>query len=250
MPSIIVTGAGSGIGAATCRQLAKQGTDLIIHTGQREQAVQALAQECHQLNHSIRILIVTGDLSLPVTSERLVSAAVRQGGLCGLVANAGFSDGTSLLNLADEQLMQSLQPMLFAFLRLARLAQPALKANGGGGIVAVSSFVAHRYQLAPSTCAATAATKSSIEALVKAAAVEMAADGITVNAVAPGFVNKDNPLRKAAFSPDLMKAMLEKIPMKRLCVPTDIAAAIVFFLSESARMITGQVLSVDGGLTL
>jgi len=245
MSSVVVTGAGSGIGAATCRRLASQGIDLVIHTGSHREAAEAVAAECS----AVRCSVVVGDMATPQTVDDLLAAAQTLGGLRGVVANAGFADRRTLAQLDDDIIERSLRTMVVSLAHLLRKSLPLLETTGHGRFVAVSSFVAHRFTLGASTFPATAAAKAGVEALVKAAAAEVAARGVTVNAVAPGYVRKDQP-NKGALTDAQWKEALLRVPAGRLATPDDIAAPIVFLLSPEAAYITGQVLHVDGGMTL
>ena len=245
MKTVVVTGAGSGIGAATCRRLSALGHDLVIHTGHRQEAADALARQCS----AVQCRVVVGDLAKPATIAALTEAAQALGDLAGVVANAGFADKRSIAELDDGAMESSLQTMVVSLAHLMRATLPLLAAGGQGRFVAVSSFVAHRFTLAASTFPATAAAKAGVEALVKAAAIEYAGRGVTVNAVAPGYVRKDNP-QSSSLNEEELKRFAARVPIGRLATPDDIAAPIAFLLSREAAYITGQVLHVDGGITL
>ena len=116
-------------------------------------------------------------------------------------------------------------------------------------MVAVSSFVAHRFQLDGRYFPTSAMAKAGLEALVKAFAAELAGQGVTVNGVVPGFIEKDKGAHRAVGKAGYRRAV-ELIPQGRLGQPDEVAAAIQFLLSADANYITGQCLHVDGGLTL
>lgn len=249
MESVIVTGAGSGIGAATCRRLSAQGIALVIHTGSNRPRAERIAAECGAPLGRV----VVGDLADPTTIDALFQAAEGFGRLRGVVANAGFADRRSIAELDDAALERSLGVMVVPLAQLLRrsseLLKASVKAGGLGRFVAVSSFLAHRALPGTSMFAASAAAKAGVEALIRSAAAELAPYDVAVNAVAPGYVRKDLS-RASALSEAQLAQMRERIPMRRLGTPDDIAGAIEFLLSAQAAYITGQVIHVDGGLTL
>lgn len=247
MQCVIVTGAGSGIGAATCRLVARQGLALVIHTGTRRAAAEAVAMKCRAAGATTQVIV--GDMADANTVPALLAAARSLGELHGVVANAGFADQRGLGQLTDDALEHAWRAMTLSLARLLRASLPVLRAQRGGRFVAVSSFVAHRFRLGASTFPATAAAKAGIEALVRAAAAEEAAHGTTVNAVAPGYVRKDDA-GSSTLSTEQWAEGTARVPAGRLATPDDIAAPIAFLLSDAAAYITGQVLHVDGGLTL
>jgi 3-oxoacyl-[acyl-carrier protein] reductase len=247
MRTILVTGAATGVGAATARRLAAPGVSLLLHTRKNEAGLAAVAAEVRAKGAEAETLL--GDLADPATPAALVAGAVaRFGRLDAVIANAGFADRTAAMDLTDAAFARSTEPMVAGFLRLARAAAPHLREGTDPRIVAVSSFVAHAYRPGFPVFPASAAAKAGLEALVKALAIELA-PAITVNAVAPGFVRKDAGAH-VALSLAGMQERAQWIPLGRIAEPADIAAAIAFLAGPDAAYITGQVLHVDGGLVM
>ncbi len=247
MRAILVTGAATGVGAATARRLAAPGVALLLHTRRNEAGLAAVAAEVRAKGAQAETIL--GDLADPATPAALVAGAVQHfGRLDAVIANAGFADRTAAMDLTDEAFARSTEPMVAGFLRLARAAAPHLREGTNPRIVAVSSFVAHAYRPGFPVFPASAAAKAGLEALVKALAIELA-PAVTVNAVAPGFVRKDAGAH-VALSLAGMQERAQWIPLGRIAEPADIAAAIAFLAGPDAAYITGQVLHVDGGLVM
>jgi NAD(P)-dependent dehydrogenase (short-subunit alcohol dehydrogenase family) len=240
---VLVTGAGSGIGAACCRRLAAPGTAILVHTRKNGDGAERVAAAVRERGGDAATML--GDIADPALPAALVARAVeRFGGLDVVVHAAGFADKTPFAEAADATFAKSLDAVLWGFIRLARAALPHL---ADGRIVAISSFVAHVFRTDVATFPASAAAKAGMEALVRALAVEAAARGTTVNAVSPGYTRKD-PGAHAALTPAQWEAVAAKIPMKRLGTPDDVASMVNFLASAEAGYVTGQVLHVNGGL--
>lgn len=244
----LVTGAASGIGAATCRALAAPGTAFMVHTRRNQAGAEAVAAAIAAQGGEAAIML--GDLADPALPAALVRTATeRFGGLDVVVANAGFADRTPIAALTDAMMGASVEAIQHAFFRLARAALPHLTARPGGRIVAVSSFVAHLFRTDVATFPASATAKAGLEALVRALAVELGPSRVTVNAVVPGFIEKDAGAHRA-IDPAALAAQAARIPIGRIGRPEDVAAAIAFLVSPQAGYITGQALHVDGGLVI
>jgi len=245
---ILVTGAASGIGAATCRMLAGPDTALLIHTRRNHTAASQVANQVRERGGLAEVML--GDLADPTIPATLIAGvAERFGGLDVLVSNAGFADRTPIAELSDEAFARSVDAVQWAFLRLARAAIPHLRAAAHPRIIAVSSFVAHSFRAGMPSFPASAAAKAATEALVRALALELAPDGITANAVVPGFIRKDAGAH-AALDPAVQQTQLARIPLGRVGVPDEVAAAIAFLASPQAGYITGQAIHVSGGLVI
>ena len=222
---ILITGAASGIGAATARAFAAPGVALMLHTRANREALARVA-----------------------AAAREKGARVALGGLDVLVANAGFADRTPIAALTDAGFAKSHEAITFSLLRLARAAAPHLAAGQDPRLIAVSSFVAHLFRNDVTTFPASAAAKAAVEALVRALAIEWAPK-VTVNAVVPGYTRKD-PGAHAALSAAQWEEITARIPLRRLGTPDDVAATIAFLASPGAGYITGQSIHVSGGVVM
>lgn len=244
---ILITGAASGIGAATARRLAGPGTALFLTTRGNEAGLTQVAQAAAAAGAEVATQLA--DLTEPGSAERLVRAALaRFDRLDQLVSNAGRAQKAFFGEIGTEDIVTAVALNALPFAGLATAALPALTASDWGRVVAVSSFVAHDIGVNGTLFPATSAGKGALEALARNLAFQLAPEGVTVNCVAPGFTRKVGG--HAAIAPAAWDAAAKATPNGRIAEPEDIAAAIDFLLSRDARHITGQVLRVDGGLSL
>jgi 3-oxoacyl-[acyl-carrier protein] reductase len=241
----LITGASSGIGAAIARRLAKPNAALILAARRREN-LERVGEECRKAGAAVTIM--PADLAEPDGAAELARAVAAQFPvLHHLVSNAGYAVRAAVTDTPPVELARSFQVAAGAFQALlAGLRGPLVAARGS--VVAISSFTAHRFRAAM-PFAATAAARAAVEALVRSAAAELAAEGVRVNAVTPGLVRKDAS-GHSSISREQFQALVDQIPLGRLGLPDDIAGAVAFLLGPDAGYITGQTLAVDGGIRL
>lgn len=227
----VVTGGARGIGAATARILDRAGAHVAVFD---IAAVSDLAFGGAAVDVTIE----------PAVKDAFAQVAERHGGVDILVNNAGRVARKPATELAIEEWQAVIDVNLTATFLCSRLAHPYMKRRGGGAIVNVASIMGLSGGLFPN--ASYQAAKGGIVNLTRALALEWAADGIRVNAVAPTYVDTD--MTKAIFSnPELLSTVMEHTPLGRLPNPDDVAAAILFLCSGAARCVTGVVLPVDSG---
>ena len=208
----------------------------------------AVAADIRQAGGTAHVLLA--DLAAPDAADQaIVEAVARFGGLDVLISNAGFADRTPIASRTDAAMAASVDAIQGAFFRLARAALPHLRAGRAPRIVAVSSFVAHSFRTDIAAFPASAVAKAGLEVLVRALAIELGGKGVTVNAVVPGFIRKDAGAHRA-IDPAALQAQAAKIPLRRIGLPEEVAAAVAFLASRAASYITGQALHVDGGLVI
>jgi NAD(P)-dependent dehydrogenase (short-subunit alcohol dehydrogenase family) len=249
MTRILLTGASSGIGAATARTLAAPGVSLALQARRNRAGAERVAEAVRAAGG--QALVVEGDLAMAGTATRLVEEAVAAfGGLEVVISNAGFADRRDVSTLDRAAFEESQSSMTTAFFELARAARPSLvKAGTAGRLIGVSSFVAHAFGRGLPVFPASAAAKAGIEAFARAMAMELAPSGGTANCVSPGFIEKDANAH-AAVSRDRMAEISRLVPLGRYGKTAEVAAVIAFLCSPGAAYVTGQTIHVNGGLTL
>jgi 3-oxoacyl-[acyl-carrier protein] reductase len=236
--SALVTGASRGIGAAIARGLAQDGWRVGVNYRADRAGAEAIAAAIEQDGgHAVAL---AGDVADSAAPDELFGALESHFGVpvLALVNNAGISRDDLAPSLGDAEWDAVLATDLTGAFRMTRRAlRPMLRARSGR-IVNISSVVGLRANPGQSNYAA---AKAGLIAFTKTAAVEVARRGITINAVAPGWIDTD---MTAGVNTDLLDA----VPARRAGTPDEVAACVRFLISEAAGYVTGAVLSVDGGL--
>jgi 2-hydroxycyclohexanecarboxyl-CoA dehydrogenase len=239
----VVTGAGHGIGRAVARKLADEGAAVAV-LARSEASAEAMAEEI--VAQGGTAVALAGDLARPGMAAAVVSAAIeRLDGVDLLINAAGWTRTQSFLEDTAEYWDTILTLNLRAVLEASQVALAAMLRGNGGAIVNVASD-AGRVGMAGE--AAYAAAKGGVIALTKSLAQEVARRGVRVNCVCPG-PTRTRVLEENADA-DAVARVLRRIPLGRPAEPEEVAAAVLFLASSEAAMITGQVLSVSGGLTM
>lgn len=235
----LVTGASGGIGGAIARALHRQGATVTL-SGTRAEALEALKAELGERTH-----VIAARMDDPAEIDRLAKEAeAAMGKLDILVNNAGITRDGLILRMSDEDWSDVLRINLTSAFVACRAATRAMMRGKFGRIVnigSVSGIVGNAGQ------ANYAAAKAGLAGLTKSIAREFASKGITANVVAPGFIETD---MTEALGPAIKEAVLPGIPVKRFGRAEEIAAAVSFLASDDAGYITGQVVVVDGGMSM
>jgi glucose 1-dehydrogenase len=246
---VLVTGAASGIGRATCVRLARdaktagQTARVAAVDVEPSAALDGLVAELRELGADA--LPIHADMGTADAPGRAVATAVeRFGGLDGLVSNAGINRIGPLVDYAVEDWDRLFAVNTRATWLLAKAAHPALRASQGA-IVAVASMSGTHVHAG---LGAYAPSKAAVIMLVRVLAQELGRDGIRVNSISPGMTRTGMSVRVYA-DPRIAKERDELVPLGRVAVPDDMAAVIAFLLSPDARYVNGHDLVVDGGLT-
>lgn len=243
---IVVTGAASGIGRAIAERMARKGRAFILNTRESRERLDKVAATVRAAGAETHI--VMGDVGSPDTIARLADETTSKYGRVDCVLNiAGYAIRKGIEALDEQTMEDSLAAIAKGFYRTSKSFLPMM--SSGGRIIGTSSFLAHIFRLGGDYFAASAAAKAGMEAMVKSLAVEVAARGITVNAVVPGYIQKEAGT-PSSLDPERWKRVIERIPTGRLGQPAEVAAVIDFLCSPDASYVTGQILHVDGGLTL
>jgi len=239
--TVLVTGAGRGIGRAIAIRFASEGADVLC-VGRTREPLEETASLCESA------WVTTGDVSRSDDVDRVVSEALgRWDRVDVLVNNAGIDDETPFLDMVEENWDAVIATNLKGVFLMSQRVALAMRDAGGGVILHNISIDASG---GDGPFASYNASKAALLGLNRTMALELAEHGIRVNGVSPGFTHTD--MTEKAVGPELMQYLngsFARVPMKRLVKPEEIAAAFAFLASDDASAITGQNLTVDCGLT-
>lgn len=238
MKNALITGGSGGIGAAICRRLAADGCHVYIHAHHGIAAAQALADEINTGGGSAQAL--TFDVTDSAAVAATLSPLVEQQAIQIVVNNAGIHDDVVFPGMRAEQWHRVIDVSVNGFFNVTQpLMMPMIRSRWGR-IINLSSIAALTGNAGQVNYSA---AKGALNAATKSLAREVASRGITVNAVAPGII--DTPMSESAFDAQAIASM---VPMKRAGTPGEVADLIGFLASSQAAYITGQIISINGGM--
>jgi 3-oxoacyl-[acyl-carrier protein] reductase len=240
-PSVLVTGANSGIGKEIASRLARSGYHVAINYKVDASSAEALAQELRA--HGGRVVSVYADISIAADVDTMFSTILAEfGTLDALVNNAALQVWKPLLEVTDAEWDRVLATNLRGCFLCTQRAARHMKERRSGAIVNIGSG---SNKLPFPNLSSYTASKGAVEMFTKSSAIELGPFGIRVNCVAPGAIDTD---RTKAELPDFAGTWARLTPLGRIGTTADVAAAVEFLLSENASFINGQTLGVDGGL--
>ena len=240
---VLVTGASRGIGKAIALAMAAEGADVAVNYAGSEAAAKAVAAEIEAMGR--KAIVIQADISSNEAAANMVDQVVKEfGRIDVLVNNAGITRDGLLMRMKEEDWDAVITTNLKGVFNCTKAAVKYMMKQKAGHIVSISSVVGVTGNAGQANYAA---AKAGVIGFTKAVAKEVAARGITVNAIAPGFIQTD---MTAVLNEKQVEGMLATIPLRKLGQPSDIAKAVLFLASEDANYITGQTLHVDGGMVM
>ncbi|CCV64669.1 3-oxoacyl-[acyl-carrier-protein] reductase [Alteracholeplasma palmae J233] len=239
----LITGGTTGIGKAIAHKLAISGYDIALNYYVGDEQAASVVKELEAFN--VRVIAIKADVSKYQEVEQMVKEVVTKlGNLNIVVNNAGITDDALILRMQEEQFDRVISTNLKGVWNVCRHVSKVLLKSGYGRIINISSVTGIMGNAGQSNYSA---AKAGVIGITKTLARELASRSVTVNAVAPGFIQTQMTDK---LPETIINNVLEQIPLKKLGHAEDIANAVAFLASPDASYITGQVISIDGGLAM
>ncbi|WP_251860606.1 3-oxoacyl-[acyl-carrier-protein] reductase [Clostridium sp. Marseille-Q2269] len=239
----IVTGASRGIGRAIAKKLASMGANLVLNYRKSADEIDTLIEEIKE--YEVQTLVVQGDVSSFEDCKKIADEAKEKfGSIDVLINNAGITKDALILRMTEEDFDKVISVNLKGVYNCSKHIAPIMLKQRSGKIINISSVVGVAGNAGQCNYAA---AKAGVIGITKTLAKELGSRGITVNAVAPGYIKTD---MTDALSEKVKKSIEDVLPLKTLGTPEDVAEAVGFLASDKASYITGQVLHVDGGMII
>lgn len=241
--NVIITGATRGIGKAIALEFAKSGANLVIGYRSSDNEAELLKKELESLG--VKIAVAKGDVSDSNYAKELINICKNElGKVDVLVNNAGITKDGLIMRMSEDDFSSVIDINLKGTFNCAKEASIVMLKQRSGKIINLSSVVGITGNAGQANYSA---SKAGVIGLTKSMAKELGGRGITVNAIAPGFIETD---MTAVLSDDLKDLVKKNIPLKKLGTSQDVANLAAFLASDSANYITGQVINIDGGMVM
>ena len=234
----LVTGGSGGIGAAICKRLAAAGLEVFVHANRHVDAAKIVVDEIQR--HGGIAQVVQFDITDADNTRAVLEALIEDKPIQILVNNAGINDDVVFAGMSAQQWHSVIDVSLHGFFNVTQpLLLPMIRTRWGRiiNITSIAALIGNRGQVNY------AAAKGALQAATKALALEVASRGITVNAIAPGII--DTAMSAASFDENIIK---QRVALQRSGAPNEVAELVAFIASDAAGYITGQTISVDGGM--
>jgi NAD(P)-dependent dehydrogenase (short-subunit alcohol dehydrogenase family) len=242
----IVTGSSRGIGKAIAERFAREGAGVVVNYVKNEAAAERVAAGIREAKGAA--ITVKADVSKRPEAERLIDSAIGQfGRLDILVSNAGIIIERPFIESTETDWAAAIENNLHGFFNVCQAALRPMVKQKWGRIIATGSCITEVADFGGNKYSVCTASKGGITAMLRPIAAEVARDGVTVNAVSPGYIATE---MLGEIDPAGLEAALHLVPMRRYGKPEEIAAAMAFLASDDAAYITGQVLRVNGGMSM
>ena len=242
----IVTGSSRGIGKAIAERFAREGAKVVVNYVKNKKAAEAVVDGIRKAKGTA--IAVEANVSKKADAERLIKAAVKEfGRLDILVSNAGIIIDRPFIESSEEDWAAAIENNLHGFFNVCQAALKPMLKQKWGRIIATGSCITEIADFGGNKYSVCTASKGGITAMLRPIPAEVARDGVTVNAVSPGYIATE---MLGEIDPAGLEAALRLVPMRRYGKPEEIAAAMAFLASDDAAYVTGQVLRVNGGMSM